>query len=455
MEKFELPDVWTDDDEIYKLFVPIKRPRHIDPVLYDYKVSFWRDLIISYAKHNRVIVVTEASLTKLFKREFQSDGVTYYPTCLHQVLTDMMNNGLLDVVNQGGMFASIINWGVEWVIKKPASWAWAFIQGTDSPNDDLNRRGYESSDTPLYLTEHVMPLCKQFIEHLKSSQESLVHDAHVYTQDDFEEALGTFFKHIPTRLFISSQLSEKGYAKIESSTPVTLVFLLTDKQPINLDPKTLSSIAHLRKTMRQISEDEKRLSSELACRRARVKELARNNQKQVALDLLRRCKHLEAELARKTQHLTQLEALELKLSAAKDNRTVLHAISDASSALKRTTGGIVGLEDAERTIDEIAEAMDDVNSVSNAILSSPDSFLGEVKDEKELTAELEDLLSGKTLPNKRERDLSDQRLPSLPKGEVGELEEGDEILSHFLSSINLNDSQTNQPRPNLDANPAQ
>lgn len=129
MEKFELPEVWADDDEIYRLFVPIKRPRHLDPTLYDYKVSFWRDLIVSYATHNRVVVFTEASLTKLFKRNFCSDGVTYYPMCLHQVLTNMMRNGLLNVVDQNSVFSSIMNWGVEWAIKKPASWVWAFIRG--------------------------------------------------------------------------------------------------------------------------------------------------------------------------------------------------------------------------------------------------------------------------------------------------------------------------------------
>ncbi|EUB56291.1 Charged multivesicular body protein 7 [Echinococcus granulosus] len=454
MEKFKLPEVWGDDDEIYSLFVPIKRPRHLDPVLYDHKVSFWRDLIVSYAKHNRIAVVTEASLTKLFKREFRSDGVTYYPLCLHQVLNDMMNNGLLNVVKQDGMFSSIMSWGLEWVIRKPASWVWAFIQGADSLNDDLNQRSYESPDTPLYLTEHVAPLCKQFIENLKSSQESLIHGAHVYMYDDFDDALVSFFEHTPTRLFISNQLSERGFIKVESSTPVELVFLLTEKQPINLDSKTLASIAHLRKTMRQISQDENRLSSEIAARRARVRELARNNQKQVALDMLRRCKQLEADLARKTQHLTQLEALELKISAAKDNRTVLHAISDASLALKQTTGGLEGLEDAEKTMDEIVEAMDDVNSISNAILTSPDSFLGAIKDEKELTVELEDLLSEKTLPKKVEQDASERRLPSLPKDEVGESDEEEKLL-HGLGSLDLKDASASRARSNPDAHAAQ
>lgn len=183
--------------------------------------------------------------------------------------------------------------------------------------------------------------------------------------------------------------------------------------------------------------------------------LISSHRKQAALDLLRRCKRLEAELARKTQHLTQLEALELKISAAKDNRTVLHAISDASSALRRTTGGLEGLEDAEHTMDEVAEAMDDVNSVSNAILTSPDSFLGGIKDEEELSAELEDLLSGKTSPKKANQDAPERRLPPLPKGEVGELDKEEENLLHILGSLDLKSASASQPLSGLDANAAQ
>lgn len=129
---FVVPDVWYDDEEVYKLFAQIKRPRRLDPLSYDYKISFWRDFIINYAKHYRIVVITEQSLQKQFGRRFSSDGVFYYPLCLHQVLTEMMNYGLIKLVNQGGLISNIVNLGLEWTIKKPISLAWSFIRGAES-----------------------------------------------------------------------------------------------------------------------------------------------------------------------------------------------------------------------------------------------------------------------------------------------------------------------------------
>lgn len=130
-EQFELPAVWGDEDEIYRLFVEIKRPRHMDPAGYDYKISFWRDLITRYAKTHRIAVITEQSLADVFKRCFYSDGVVCKPRCLHQVLSEMMNMGFVKVVKQETMVDSLINVGFEWVIKKPVSWAWSFMKGEE------------------------------------------------------------------------------------------------------------------------------------------------------------------------------------------------------------------------------------------------------------------------------------------------------------------------------------
>lgn len=55
-----------------------------------------------------------------------------------------------------------------------------------------------------------------------------------------------------------------------------LVYLLDNGKPVNLDPKILSSIAHLRKTMRQLATDEERLSKDLASRRSHIKTLLRD-----------------------------------------------------------------------------------------------------------------------------------------------------------------------------------
>lgn len=147
---------------------------------------------------------------------------------------------------------------------------------------------------------------------------------------------------------------------------------------------------------------------------------------------MRRCKYLESELSRKLQNLTQLESLELKLLVAKDNKTVLHAFSEASSALKRTTGGLEGLEDVEKTMDEMAEVIEDANSLSDAISSFPDPFASKV-DDADLTAELEELLD--------EEAPEVKKLPSPPSDKIGRLDDTEEAeLLRVMDSLDLKDN---------------
>ncbi|KAM7539580.1 hypothetical protein Aperf_G00000046074 [Anoplocephala perfoliata] len=428
IEKFQLPAIWNNEDEVYRLFVEIKRPRHMDPAGYDYKISFWRDLIISYTKSHRIVVITEQSLTDVFKRCFDSDGVVYKPRCLHQVLSEMMDSGLVKVVKQETLVNSLVNFGFEWIIKKPASWVWSYVKGEEEIKNDLDRRSYGTPDTPLYLAESIDPLCEDFLEECKKTQDSLIVDGHVYPLEDFDEALAKYIQHINSRDLIKNQLCERGFIRVDRSASIPvmkilfiicfikLVFLC-DGKPVNLDPTTLSSIAHLRKTMKEITQDQERLENEISIRRERVKVLARSNRKYDALSLLRRCKQLENELDRKAQHLTQLEALELKICAAKDNKTVLNAMSEAKTALKQTTGGLPGLEDAEKTMDDMAEAMEDLAAVSQAISTPLDSLSRNPDEEKNLSAELDDLMAEES-EEPPKKDSINKKLPSPPQHEI-------------------------------------
>nr|CUU99220.1 hypothetical transcript [Hymenolepis microstoma] len=291
--------------------------------------------------------------------------------------------------------------------------------------EDLNKRIYGTADTPLYLTD---------LDH-----DSLTMEGHVYSLEDFDEALKRFFGHTESRDFIKNQLNERGYIKIDSSASVPLVFLLSDALPVIFDPITLSSIALLRKSMKQIAQDQQSLSNEIFNRRQKIKALVRSNRKYDALSLLRRCKQIEKELERKAQYLMQLEILELKISAAKDNKTVLNAISEANSALKQTTGGLSGLEDAERTMDDLAENIEEQQTVSQALASPIDSLYGNI-DEGKLDEELNDLmaLESGVSTGKMEDSIRISKLPSTPSHRVGELaDEEDEILQ-ALNSLSVN-----------------
>lgn len=235
-DAFHLPEVWKDDDEIYRLMQRIKRPRDIDRINYDRKIDFWKGLILDYTKHNRILVVTEAALKTLFRRRFVSDGTTVYPECLPQVLNDMIDSGLLEIDSPGGSLGGALNWGIQWLIKKPASWAVSLITGNryfiplhncfSSPSKALDCRVYESPDTQLVIPGLLPSLSEHFIKHLCENQSSLILDASVYTEEDFDSSLSQVFSHDMTRSYIRNYLLNKGIVKLESSTPFRVMLKL-------------------------------------------------------------------------------------------------------------------------------------------------------------------------------------------------------------------------------------
>lgn len=159
--------------------------------------------------------------------------------------------------------------------------------------------------------------------------------------------------------------------------------------------------------------------------------------------MLRRCKQMEKELERKAQHLTQLEALELRIAASKDNRTVLNAISEANTSLKQTTGGLSGLEDAEKAMDELAENVEDQEAISRALASPIDSTLRDINEE-ELAEELDDLIAGES--GELSPSVSEAKFPSPPRHKIGE-SVGEDELMRALNSLNLDKPELRASAP--------
>ncbi|VDN27408.1 unnamed protein product [Dibothriocephalus latus] len=124
--------------------------------------------------------------------------------------------------------------------------------------------------------------------------------------------------------------------------------------------------------------------------------------------LLRRKKQLEKARDKRLQQLANLEALELQLDTAKDNRTVINALSTAGEALKTTTGGAEGVEEVERTMDDLAELMEDNEAISRA-LASPTR---ETESEADLKSELDELLAEKTEPKPKATSADERGEPS-------------------------------------------
>lgn len=127
---FSLPDEWADDDAMYSLMQPIKRPRHVDPDSYDRKVSFWSNLILKYAKDKRVLVVNIKAMKSVFTRYFPDEGLQLSPECLGETVEFLLRSGELECLQEStGRLFPIIKASLSYLVKAPISAAVRLVSG--------------------------------------------------------------------------------------------------------------------------------------------------------------------------------------------------------------------------------------------------------------------------------------------------------------------------------------
>nr|VZI33306.1 unnamed protein product [Spirometra erinaceieuropaei] len=435
---FVLPPIWQNDDEMYRLMQRIKRPRQIDPTGFDQKISFWSNLIEDYANCHRIVVVSESALKKLFSRAFPPDGAVLSPDCLHQVLNYKLENGTLKLPEVDGLILKFAGLMYDMAIRKPLSWTWSYLSGSEASAYSEERR-YGSPDADLILARPLEKFCEEFRRSLVSDLESLSSEDLVFIYEDFEMALSNFFAHELSRSFVEQSLLKDGYIRIESSSDLKLVFLSKSLESSSgrnqaADSSVLFSVARLRLSARKISSEEQKLAKAIESLLAEIKKLLLAKRRKEALGLLKRKKQLEKARNERLQQLANLEALELQLGAAKDNRTVINALSTAGEALKVATRGAEGVEEAERTMDDLAEMVEDNEAISKALGSMYRETEGDTDWEKELS----ELLADRTEPK--------TKAPSSA-------EPSDAELIRQLESLQVYDSS--EPRPSSKAAPAQ
>ncbi|VDM00993.1 unnamed protein product [Schistocephalus solidus] len=442
---FVLPPIWKNDDEMYRLMQRIKRPREIDPAGFEQKISFWSNLIDDYANCHRVVVVSENALKKLFSRTFPPDGAVLSPDCLHQVLNYKLENGTLKLADMDGLISKLAGLMYELAIRKPISWTWSYLYGSET-NTYADERRYGSPDADLILPRSLGKFSEEFRRSLVSDLESLSSEHLVFIYEDFEMALSNFFTHELSRSFVEQSLLKEGYIKIENSADLKLVFLSKSPESSTgknhgVDFSVFFATARLRLSARKISAEEQKLAKTIESLLTEIKKLLVAKRRKEALVLLKRKKQLEKARDQRLQQLANLEALELELDAAKDNRTVINALSTAGETLKGTTGGAEGVEEAERTMDDLAEIMEDNDAISRALAS----VSRETESDADLESELGELLADKTGPK--------SKAPSAASQAASHEEPSDAEVIRQLESLQVYDSS--EPHPSSKAASAQ
>lgn len=112
------PNCWSDDERMDNLFAPF-RAKSVNPVNYDRKLEFWRNLIGKYCVNNGNAIVTVNELRNAFQRGEKK------PYCLDVVLKELTNAGS---VRPRSLFAMKPQetwsvWAMNTFIKSPLQWS--------------------------------------------------------------------------------------------------------------------------------------------------------------------------------------------------------------------------------------------------------------------------------------------------------------------------------------------
>ncbi|RKP25682.1 Snf7 family, partial [Syncephalis pseudoplumigaleata] len=152
-------------------------------------------------------------------------------------------------------------------------------------------------------------------------------------------------------------------------------------------PNPQEAIVRLRETLQLLQKRENflqtKIDNELKIARANA-----TKNKRVALMALKRKKKYEEQIEQTTGARMTLETQAMAIEGANINLEAINAMKVGAKAI-RDIHGSMGIDEVDKTMDDIREQMDLLNEISGAI--SQPLTLGAELDEDELEAELEAL----------------------------------------------------------------
>lgn len=117
------PVCWQDDERMENLFAPF-RLKSVNPVNYDSKMKFWKNLIKEYCQYRGNPVISLNELRTALQRRGKR------PYCLDTVLADQLADGSIKPKQQY-MEAPLLTWSgwaVHKLVKAPLRWSFDAVK---------------------------------------------------------------------------------------------------------------------------------------------------------------------------------------------------------------------------------------------------------------------------------------------------------------------------------------
>jgi len=289
---FNMPSIWFKDEDIYNLMQSFKRPRHIDPSSYDFKINFWSNLILKYCMHHHILVINESELQAIFTKEFQSSGMISKPLCLGIVLQHMIGDGKLQEAskfNYSGNLATKVMSGLIWSITAPIKWGYNKLSLSLSSDIEVEYDEVQSLGDFVVLDALRMGQ-NEFIKWIAESDKYHISpQLNVMTLSDFDKFLFCYYPHEASRNVARQTLISNRFIEIltlPTSGSQVVRFIVNAENPLSttnsespsVDRQTLeqiNAIVNLRNVASRLAADEIEVETKLDAIKERVRSLLR------------------------------------------------------------------------------------------------------------------------------------------------------------------------------------
>jgi len=180
-------------------------------------------------------------------------------------------------------------------------------------------------------------------------------------------------------------------------------------------PPPKESIAKLNETLDMLEKREQFLQKKCEQQTAEAKKFMAAKNKRAALMCLKRKKTYEIQIEKISGAMMTIEQQKMALEGANVSLEAMNAMKIGAASMKSIHSEL-NIDKVDDTMDEIREQMDIANEINDAI-STP--LGGDVMDEDELLAELEELES-ESLDEQllQMNPVSQQKLPTVPNGKL-------------------------------------
>ncbi|XP_033756050.1 charged multivesicular body protein 7-like [Pecten maximus] len=376
-KRTRFPETWKDDTRMTVLFAPF-RDKSLNPSSWDQKMTFWSNLITSDCIDSGDIVIDVKTLPSRFER----NGKT--PACLSSVISEMERTGKLKQITDTEMLPSNkgassskgwMSWGVDTFIKAPISLGWNLMTKPTI------------SSTKLVVVDALKTKCDEVCKLQCACMDCDLTDSVIDYSDLWVRSKQLCKTESEFYLVLKELAKEKRIILHYTDTNLLVKFPKRSESTAGPVMEQDIQIYSLKKASQVLLDRIEKLGKDVDRLTVEAKMYKRKDMKQYALRSLRQRRRTQNRMSKLSGSLDMIDDVLGRIQHAASDEMVLKALQAGSGALKTLTDK-TGLDEVHRTMDNLAEILDQQNEIEAEMNMSR---IGDVSSD-DLERELESLI---------------------------------------------------------------